>query len=228
MRILISLLLCFTFITTIEVSAQTIEIVGGDTYDFGIVSSGTKKVETTLQIKNIGNDNLKISKIKTSCGCTKGDISTENIAPGEIATLDIKVKLPNRSGLFSKTVTIHSNDSDNPKKVIRIVADLESAITMNPRTLIFRDMVVGLSSISVMKLKNTTQNRITLNLKNFKPTYLSLVFPDSTIIEPCEEIDMVATVEPRKPGYFKCTVNIDTDNNEMKNISIVGYGNVRD
>ncbi len=88
-------------------------------YDFGKIAEG-KVVEHTFKFQNNGKAVLKISDIKTSCGCTAALVSNEKIEPGEEGTLKVELDTKNRKGKMSRTITITSNDPKEPKKVLTV------------------------------------------------------------------------------------------------------------
>ncbi len=95
-------------------------------YDFGIVKEGGI-VTHTFKIMNNGRATLDISDIKTSCGCTVAQISTKKIEYGKEATIKIDLDTKNRQGRMSRTITITSNDPEEPNKVITIYAEVNKA-----------------------------------------------------------------------------------------------------
>ncbi len=94
----------------------------------------------TLNVKNQGRAPLEISDIKTTCACTQGVIppSAAAIAPGDTAELEVVV-LPNRiPGFYSeKTLTIYSNDLDEPAVNVDVVARIEQEFELVPEELNF-------------------------------------------------------------------------------------------
>lgn len=95
-------------------------------YDFGTVKEGTV-VSHTFKFVNKGKATLDISDIKTSCGCTVASVSSKQIAPGKDGTMKIDLDTKNRQGKMSRTITITSNDPEEPTKVITISADVNKA-----------------------------------------------------------------------------------------------------
>lgn len=93
-------------------------------YDFGKIAEG-KVVEHTFKFQNNGKAVLKISDIKTSCGCTAALVSNEKIEPGEEGTLKVELDTKNRKGKMSRTITITSNDPKEPKKVLTVYVDIQ-------------------------------------------------------------------------------------------------------
>ena len=95
-------------------------------YDFGIVKEGAV-VTHTFKFVNKGKATLDISDIKTSCGCTVASVSSKQIAPGKNGTMKIDLDTKNRQGKMSRTITITSNDPEEPTKIITISADVNKA-----------------------------------------------------------------------------------------------------
>jgi hypothetical protein len=76
-------------------------------------------------VTNDGTEPLIISRCKGSCGCTVPQCDKDPIMPG--ATSSIKVKYDTkRVGPINKSVTITSNASNEPTKVIRIKGKIEA------------------------------------------------------------------------------------------------------
>src|SRR5574337_1811259 len=59
-----------------------------ESYDFGQVQA-TDKVETTVMVSNAGGRPLEILKVTTSCGCTKAQLGSETLQPGQQTALKI-------------------------------------------------------------------------------------------------------------------------------------------
>jgi len=93
-------------------------------HDFGKVQQG-KKVEYTFNFENKGTESLIIKDVKTSCGCTAAVVSNTTIKPGEIGSIKVDFDTKSRQGKNSKSITIVSNDTKEPNKVITIYADVQ-------------------------------------------------------------------------------------------------------
>ena len=89
-----------------------------EVHDYGNVDQGGNG-ECTFTVTNTGNAPLIISMCKGSCGCTVPTCPKEPIAPGASATITVKYDT-NRVGPINKTVTITSNATNEPSKMIRI------------------------------------------------------------------------------------------------------------
>ena len=110
-----------TFLTINSfVAQQSIAISQGaeisfdkSTHDYGQIEKSANG-ECVFVFTNTGNQPLKISNAKGSCGCTVPQWPREEIAPG--STGEIRVRYDTkRVGVINKSVTIQSNamNSDN-------------------------------------------------------------------------------------------------------------------
>ena len=91
-----------------------------ETHDYGQMEQHANG-QCVFVFTNTGTAPLKITNAKGSCGCTVPQWPREEIAPG--ATGEIKVKYDTkRIGMINKSVTIQSNATNFPTKVIRIKA----------------------------------------------------------------------------------------------------------
>lgn len=93
-------------------------------YDFGTVKKGTE-AKHTFKFKNVGTDTLKISQVKTSCGCTAAWESSRIIPPEDEGQIEVRFDTAGRSGRFLKTVYVFSNDALTPKQNLVIGGTIE-------------------------------------------------------------------------------------------------------
>lgn len=93
-------------------------------HDFGKVKEG-KKVEYTFKFENKGTESLIIKDVKTSCGCTAAVVSNNTIKPGEVGSIKVDFDTKSRQGRNSKSITVVSNDTKEPNKIITIYADVQ-------------------------------------------------------------------------------------------------------
>lgn len=89
-----------------------------ETHDYGSVEYGGNG-QCIFTFTNTGTESLLISNAKGSCGCTVPSWPKESIAPGETGEIAVKYDTK-RPGAINKSVTITSNATNSPTKVIRI------------------------------------------------------------------------------------------------------------
>ena len=114
--------LFFAFAVFAASQAQSINnpqlVFKTDTHDFGEVKQGTETIYEFV-FENKGSTPLIISNVEKQCGCTTPEWTYKPIKPGEKGVIIVKYD-SNRIGPFNKSVTVHSNDSDNPQLILKI------------------------------------------------------------------------------------------------------------
>lgn len=98
-----------------------------EVHDYGKIKNGADG-SCTFEFTNTGSAPLIISNAKGSCGCTVPDWPKEPIAPGKTAVIKVKYDTK-RAGAINKSVTITSNATNEPTKVIRIKGYVEARPT---------------------------------------------------------------------------------------------------
>ena len=93
-----------------------------EVHDYGTIANGADGV-CYFTITNTGSEPLVITKAKGSCGCTVPDWPKEAIAPGKSAKMSVKYDTK-REGKINKSVTITSNATNAPTKVVRIKGEV--------------------------------------------------------------------------------------------------------
>jgi len=93
-------------------------------HDFGTVEEG-KIVQATISFKNEGKGVLQINEVKTSCGCTAALLSSKTLKPGESGNVKIELDTSNREGKLTRTVTLYTNDPQQPNQTIILFVNIE-------------------------------------------------------------------------------------------------------
>ena len=93
--------------------AQGESLMNFDTlvHDFGTIIEG-ERVVCYFDYKNEGEEDLLITGVEATCGCTTPNWSREPLKPGEQETLEIVFDASGRSGEQRKLVTVKSNASN--------------------------------------------------------------------------------------------------------------------
>ena len=86
--------------------------------DFGTFDKSEVK-ETTIEIKNTGDNPLVIVDVSTTCGCTAATYDKRPAKPGESLRVGIKMT-PKDTGFFDEVVTIKYNSLNNQHVKLKI------------------------------------------------------------------------------------------------------------
>lgn len=77
-------------------------------YDFGDIMEG-EKVSYSFKFNNVGKDDLVITSVSTTCGCTVTDFPKDPLKPGESGTIVVTFNSSGRSGKQVKVITVATN-----------------------------------------------------------------------------------------------------------------------
>lgn len=77
-------------------------------WDFGKINEG-EEVKHVYRFTNVGNEDMVISKVTATCGCTIPRWNREPIPPGGEGEIEVKFNSKNKPGNQSKSVTITAN-----------------------------------------------------------------------------------------------------------------------
>jgi len=127
-----------------NISGKGVLRLARSTHNFGIVMANAGVVSTTVPLVNIGEGELVITGLNSSCGCTSANVVNQGqegprfsmaghgqnpknwqtvITPGEQAFLKVDydpAAHPELLGLITRIVTIYSDDPLNPAQEFRI------------------------------------------------------------------------------------------------------------
>lgn len=113
----------------ISVNAQTPVVTGPaisvdkEVHNYGNVPYGGNGT-CEFKVTNTGTEPLILSKCKGSCGCTVPTCEPNPIAPGASTSISVKYDTK-RPGPIDKSVSIHSNATNEPVLVVRIKGTVE-------------------------------------------------------------------------------------------------------
>ena len=81
--------------------------------DYGTIQQNSDPLRK-FKFKNAGTEPLVIKSAQGSCGCTVPSYKKEPIMPGETSEIEVRYAT-DRIGAFTKTVTISTNEGDQPR-----------------------------------------------------------------------------------------------------------------
>jgi len=99
-------------------------LVSEEEWDFGKVIRGEKPAHIFI-VKNEGEGDLIIERLKESCACIEVSISATRIQPGGSAELKVSYDTTDYVGKDEKHVHIYSNDPQVPDKRIDLYVEIE-------------------------------------------------------------------------------------------------------
>jgi len=221
----------FLFILTLFFSLNLysqpkLEVVGGDTYDWGKSKSTQGKLQTVIVLKNIGNQPLKIYGVNATCGCTTAPISKNEIAPNDTAGINVTLNISTYSGDVKKNIEVRSNDPDNPTKVIWLKTHVIKPVSLFPQYLNFANMVIGKETISKVVITNSSEEPIKIKTVYTYPDGLKINLKEGDEIAPNTDFALEARITPKFPGRFQANIKLETTHPDVPILLINGIGSV--
>jgi len=98
--------------------------ISEEEWDYGKIKEDERPVHI-FTVKNIGREELIISRVRSSCGCAATMLSSDNIKPGQSAELQVTFNPTGYNGLVKKDIYIESNDPQLPNTKITVIVEVE-------------------------------------------------------------------------------------------------------
>jgi len=199
--------------------------------DAGTVAKG-EKIESVFTVKNTGNADLVISDARPSCGCTVASFDRV-VKPGQTGKITASVDTKNFTGPITKTVSVVSNDPENPQLALTIKAVVKPYVEIAPTEFV---------RFSAIKGDTPGQDLILYSSeKDFQPTvaetsqpYVKAQIAPATDKEKLEgktgtQYKMHVTLEPSAPvGVLNAPIHVKTGIAKQPDLEIRVSGIVRD
>ena len=105
-------------------------------YDFG-TAVDEEAVRHGFRLQNVGDSDLVIDRVKTSCGCTTAQLPTKVVKPGEHVDVDCRFSLAGRRGPQTKNIYVHSNDPKQAVYKLELRGTIKHEVDLSPQQVFF-------------------------------------------------------------------------------------------
>jgi hypothetical protein len=188
--------LCFTLFAVIinTQAAPVIAVENKKTVDFGTFPAN-KKQSATFIIKNTGDVNLKIIRVRKTCACAVAKLNKKVIPSGQTTALSADIKKNSIAGSFSKSIYVESNASNSRFLRLILSGKAVTLVQVLPKEFLYLGTLTpGQSSSYSFKLK-ATQPDVKLKLMPAEAN-----FPIQTSLKKLntKEFSLTVTVTPEK------------------------------
>ncbi len=92
-----------------------------ESWDFGRTLKN-RVLEKQFTLRNVGDADLVIDKISTTCGCTAALLSEKTLRPGASGTLKVSFDTREFEGRVERKVVLRSNDKSRDPLEIKLQA----------------------------------------------------------------------------------------------------------
>ena len=192
-------------------------VLSEESWHYGEVTPD-KKPAHSFTIKNEGEEKLIIESVFSSCACVMLDLGGKEIAPGEATTLTATFDPYGYEGEISKTITIKSNDPENPEKKIEVSIAVQHVpnpdIEITPKTFNLGEMDSTSEKEYIIQFTISNGGDADLVIKEIvKEDIFSYQMEIPLTIKPGEQIqaEIYLDTAQLKKGEFRKAVRIMTN-----------------
>ena len=226
---LFALIVCIAFVLGCEndVVAQP-KLIMQDTLNWGVVHPESDpdevaSVNAEVVLKNGGGGLLRIKEVRPGCGCTSAPLDKDSLTAGEETVMRIKLNLPTHNGPLHKTITVTTNDTLEPTRVLHLVADVQRPLQMSSSFIPFNKGKIGEVVEGRVTFSNHSDKEVKISFQSTDPDFV-VRSTNPVSIAPNGEDDLVVSYTPKKEGPFKVEIKIQTDMKGFQVFSIYGHG----
>jgi len=147
-----------------------------DSFDFGNTKQG-KKLTHTFIFWNEGEAKLKITKVRSSCGCTAALVSKKTLDPGKKGELKVVFTTQGYQGNVTKYIYVESNDPKQPVKKLAVKAEIDvppqPKISLDEYSLDVGLLLEGKNVKAWTKIKNQGELELKVSCSHREATFYS-------------------------------------------------------
>ena len=186
-----------------------LKVMGGEHFNLGTVYAGDM-VSFKGTIVNAGDQNLFIERLNASCGCTKPEVGSHLLHPGDSTILAVQYdsrRAP--AGHVEKSVDIVSNDFGRHTIKVGIGVDIIADLIASPEVIDFGK--VETDSICIGSVVLTNKQRDTIRIGGITDkSHKVQASIERNILAPGASTRMAALLRIAKPGSYSGTIAVET------------------
>lgn len=179
------------------------------TSDFGTASEGAE-ITGKFLFHNAGKGVLKIGTPETSCGCTVASVKPDTLPPGETGEIAFRLDLTDARGPVKKTITVPSNDPQQPKLLLIISGNVEAVFDVSPPMVFFGDVPPGETARETIEIRRLDGKKLSVTRAETSREYLKTsVQPDTN--SDSEAVLVVEATGTGRPEQFSDILSVILD-----------------
>ena len=191
-------------------------VVEKDVHDFGDINPNSEQT-CQFNFSNQGKGVLEIEKVQSTCGCTVPELNKKTYLPGESGTINVTYRPGQRSGKITKHLYILSNDKQNHRAQLTIMANVVRKVSYTPKHFKLRldEENAGVGDITI---KSLNEKAFAISKIQIKPDCMSIDYDPAVeatefVLKPHVDMDKIKDI---KSG----TIIIKTTHPSQESISI--------
>ena len=121
-------------LTTVSVLAQPRIFIENTVFDWGTTPEGNDRLRHSFIVVNRGTDTLRITNIRSSCGCTVPKYDSI-VAPGRTGNITAEFNKAGRTGHQTSNLTVFTNDPESEHVRLTLRGHIRTPLDVSPRWL---------------------------------------------------------------------------------------------
>lgn len=212
----------------VSVCANEVTFLTPMEMNLGEMESG-RVIEGVIQFVNTGNDSVKISGVRTSCGCTVVETQKKTYAPGDTASIPFKLNTRGFKGKVHKSITIQFENEDPPTKLVKLIAHCLNYLECDPRYLAFTQIRVNQDTLLERQIRLTNHYKEPIRIQSIECEIrqLKIQFKNG-LIQPDEKMIIIVELTPDQAYRKSSRLRIKTDNPRIEPIYMPVYVNIQE
>ena len=122
-------------------AVESIDVVGGAEFDFGIMDRGETRSKTFI-LKNNTSKPLFPVVTGTTCKCTVGELEDSRIGPGEEGNVTLEWEARSLDTEFRQSATIATGNDVRSDIVLSVYGRVIQMVDVKPRSIAFNDVSI--------------------------------------------------------------------------------------
>ena len=193
-------------------------------YDFGRISAGVV-VKHSYIFTNVGDQQLIITNVQPTCGCTAAADWSRQVEPGNIGTIPIQFNSANFGGPVTKMITVVCNDKTQPTVHLQIKGTIWKPIDVTPAYAVINVPPECAGGSATIKILNNAEEALTLGTPEVNQPGFGVEIKTN---QPGKEYELVvSTVPPLKPGNVQAEIKIPTSSTNTPTLTVRTWANVQ-
>ncbi len=187
-------------------------------FEFGS-RDNEEKVDHSFTVINVGTAELKITDVKTTCGCTVAELKKKQLAPGEETSIDVTLNLKGKQGPQQKQITVMSNDPATPAYKLTLKGEAVPAVLVEPALANFGRVLDAQPAPQVVTIK-ANQEGLSFNVTGVQLAEKEFTQELKTITAGKEYAIEVSLAEGLPAGVYSGVMSVTTDSPKRPSIPI--------
>lgn len=197
----------------------------GDTCDIGTILYSPEAIDFAVSLCNPTPEDIVITKVKPSCGCTSGDFKAGTIEAGDSKNITFKIRYAHRPGKTTKLVRFYTENNPDSVKKLYLSADISVGYELVPSRMSLRNAPLNEESRVDFTFTNTSGEPFSVDSIAVYPTGVRLEgVSEKMKIDPGEKITFAACYTPTEDRIVRPKIVLHSNMNKIiKNVNIYGY-----